>query len=164
MTEVNPFNRIPKTEDPGNRLTMIAQVGLVVSDLDKVMRALENMLGVKPDRLAIVHPNSGKYRGQDADYQARIAWYGFANIELEFIQPLSGESIWSDHLKENNTALHHIRFNVKDYEAAVRGFANHGMPVYQSGKVALDPRFKWAYFDSEPVLGFVAEILSKTED
>lgn len=162
MAEISKFNFIPENEDPNNKLTVIVQVGCVVRDLDKTMKEMKRVFGVEPDRAGMAQHVNVKYRGQDADYEAKMAFYGFANVELEFVQPVRGNSIWADHLKNNETILHHIRFNVRDYEGVVQDMKDKRIEIYQCGALAPDPAWKFAYFDTEPVLGFVLEILGRS--
>lgn len=157
----NRYNVIPDVLDgKGNQqLNLVMQVGCVVRDIEKTMAEFERILGVKPETYSTTGCTEAYYRGKPADYKIKIAFYSFANVEFELIQPVDGESIWADHLKENQTILHHIRFNVIDFDSVVKDMADKGVEIYQNGKVSLDPRFRWAYFDTLPSLGFVLEVL-----
>lgn len=105
------YNFIPETVDPDHLFTDIAQVGIVVRDLDKLMTQMERLFGAPRPEIVHAKPYHGFYRGKPAEYTADIAYYEqFNGIELEFIQPLTGESIWADHLKSNESALHQMAF------------------------------------------------------
>lgn len=157
------YNFIPETVDPDHLFTDIAQVGIVVRDLDKLMTQMERLFGAPRPEIVHAKPYHGFYRGKPAEYTADIAYYEqFNGIELEFIQPLTGKSIWADHLKSNDSALHHIRFNVREYDKCREFLESQGIPVYQCGDVSRDPAWKWCYFDTMEQLGFILEILSKT--
>lgn len=157
------YNFIPETEDPEHLFTDIAQVGFVVRDLEKLMTQMERLFRMPRPEVVHARPFNGFYRGEKAEYTADIAYYeSFNGVELEFIQPLTGESIWRDHLKDNETALHHLRFNVRQYDKCRDFLASQGIAVYQCGDVARDPAWKWCYFDTMEKLGFILEILSKS--
>ena len=63
------------------------------------------------------------YRGQPADFTARIAFAERGAIEIDLIQPLDGESNWTDYLAERGPGLYHIRRNVADIEAIAKYLA-----------------------------------------
>ncbi|MEA4898168.1 MAG: VOC family protein [Christensenellaceae bacterium] len=157
------YNFIPETIDSEHLFTDIAQVGIVVADLEKVMAAMELLFGAPRPQIVHAKPFHGFYRGEPAEYTADIAYYEqFNGVELEFIQPLTGQSIWADHLKDNQTALHHVRFNVRDYDACRAFLEDKGIAVYQCGDVSRDPAWKWCYFDTMEQLSFILEILGKS--
>ena len=157
------YNFVPDTIDPDHLFTDIAQVGLVVKDLDATMSQMELFFhAARPD---VVHakPFRGFYRGEPAEYTADIAYYEqFNGIELEFVQPLTGRSIWADHLKDNKTILHHVRFNVREFDKCVEHLKGLGISVYQQGDVSRDPSWRWCYFDTMDTLGFILEIFGKS--
>lgn len=157
------YNFVPEAVVPERLFTDIAQMGIVVDDLEKIMTSMEVLFGAERPNVVHAKPCNGFYRGEPAQYTADIAYYEqFNGVELEFIQPLTGQSIWADHLKSKQTALHHVRFNVRDYAACCSFMKSKGIEVYQCGDVARDPSWKWCYFDTMEQLGFILEILSKT--
>ena len=70
-------------------LRTISQIGVVVPDLDLVIGAMKRIFGALPDTVAGPSDKSKYYYGRQVDSVTRIALYQFANIELEFIQPVS---------------------------------------------------------------------------
>lgn len=161
IVPANKYNAIPESvSGTGNeQLTFVAQIGLAVRDLDKAMAEMERVLHVRPNTVNRVKRSDSYYRGKLEAFELRIAFYDFANIEFELIEPVDGQNVWFDHFENNEVALEHVRFNVKDYDGVVADMASKGIEVYQEGRVSLDPRFKWAYFDTVQSLGFVLEIL-----
>ena len=101
------------------------QVGMVVSDLDQTLEKFQSLLGIGPFRMA-EYPPAGEegclreYQGKPADFTARFCFFHFGNIELEVIQPLTGNSIWSDFLREHGPGLHHLKFSMDRLEPARR--------------------------------------------
>ncbi len=76
-----------------------SQIGFVVKDLDAVVRRWEKLLGKPVDRYSLTPSGEKKYHGNDEDFCAKIAIFHLNNIDLEFIMPLRGESIWKDILE-----------------------------------------------------------------
>ena len=86
------YNFIPETNDPEHLFTDIAQIGIVVRDLDKIMDQMQILFGAEKPPVVHAKPCNGFYRGKPAEYTADIAYYEqFNGVELEFIQPLTGQ-------------------------------------------------------------------------
>jgi catechol 2,3-dioxygenase-like lactoylglutathione lyase family enzyme len=141
----------------------VSQVGFVVRDMDKVVAQMRRIFGVEPvfGRL----PERGKkYHGEDVTFDAIIAFYHFAGIELEFVQPVSGKSIWQDFLDSGREGIHHVRFNVDSFDGTVQKMGDKGIPVSQEGESSRGiPGLRWGYFDSEETLSFIFEIFNEAE-
>ena len=146
-----------------NLFTTISQVGIVVRDIEKTMNEMTRLFGVTPDKKGNIAPTSRRYHGNDGDFDALIALYDYANIQIELIEPLGGTSIWQEFLDKHGEGIHHIRFTVDDHDEAIRDMAEKGIDVSQSGD-SLIPGLRWTYFDSEATLGFVFEQLSRYGD
>ena len=143
-----------------NLFTKVSQVGFIVKDMNKTIDAMKKVFDVVPDAQGNVAPTNKKYHGQFAEFDSLIALYNFADVQLEFIQPLSGENIWQEHLDKHGEGLHHVRFTVDDYDEAEAYLAERGIAPLQQGD-SLTPNLRWDYFDTENTLGFILETLSK---
>jgi len=141
----------------------ISQIGFVVRDLEKTKEAMLHVFDREPDKVLQLPTDGAKYYGSEGDFTAVIAFYFFGDMQLEFIQPLGGKSIWQDFLDQGKEGLHHIRFSVDSFSEA-RDFADgKGVPISQEGFSALVPGLRWAYFDSEDPLGFIFEMFNEYE-
>jgi len=139
------------------------QVGVVVKDLDRTIRALSEIFGLGPFRTITYPPADRKdiqrfYYGKPGNFSARMAFTDLGSIELEIIQPLAGESIWADFLREHGEGIHHIRFNVYDLDPVIQHLAQNGIGVGQMGS-GLRPGTTWANFDSQDKVGFIIEVM-----
>jgi hypothetical protein len=116
-----------------------AQIAWVTADLDATETALTGLLGVRKwVRIPDVHfaPDACSYRGKPADFFASISLSYLADMQLELIQPLRGENIYSDFLAFGGPGLHHICMEVESpeqLEAAVVEAAGRGTAVVQRG-------------------------------
>jgi len=137
----------------------ISQVGFIVKDADMTIKAMQKIFGVLPDAQGHVAPTNKKYRGNSAEFDSMILLYNFANVQLEFIQPISGKNIWQEHLDKHGEGLHHVRFTVDNYDEAEMYLSERGIVPLQQGD-SLTPNLRWDYFDTESVLGFVLETMS----
>lgn len=115
------------------------QIAWVTTDLDATETALTGLLGVRKwIRIPDVHfaPESCSYHGQPADFIASISLSYLGDMQLELIQPVRGENIYSDFLADGGPGLHHICMEVESpeqLEAAVTDAAERGVAVVQRG-------------------------------
>ncbi|MEB4210006.1 VOC family protein [Mycobacterium sp. 94-17] len=114
------------------------QIAWVTADLDATETALTGLLGVRKwVRIPEVHfaPDSCSYRGEPADFFASISLSYLGDMQLELIQPVRGENIYSDFLSDCGPGLHHICMEVESpeqLEAAVTD-VGEGVAVVQRG-------------------------------
>ena len=67
------------------------------------------------------------------DYKMRLAQCSIGDIGLELVEPLDNISIYAKFLKEFGEGLHHIGYEVDNYEEVIKFFRDKGMGVYQGG-------------------------------
>jgi hypothetical protein len=138
------------------------QVGVVVRDIEKSMAALTSIFGIGPFRVVDCPPPEREqqqfYRGVPARFRTRQAFADLGSVELELIQPLEGQTIWSDFLAERGPGIHHIRFNVPDEKALTAYLQDKGIGKTQEG-AGIRAGSYWANYDTEKLIGFVVEIL-----
>jgi Glyoxalase/Bleomycin resistance protein/Dioxygenase superfamily len=87
------------------------QIAWVTADLDATESALTALLGAKKwVRMPAVHfgPDTCTYRGRPADFLADISLSYAGEMQLELIAPVSGESIYSEFLRDSGPGLHHV--------------------------------------------------------
>jgi len=157
MTDGNP------APSPKEMFSKFVQIGVVVADLDKAIRHLTEIFGIGPFRV-IDWPPEGRsdikkfYYGQPANFSARMAFTELGSVELELIQPLDGESIWADFLRDHGGGIHHLRFNVDALEPVQDYLAHNGILSAQHGS-GIRPGTTWMNFASEEKVGFVIEVM-----
>jgi len=140
------------------------QIGVVVRDLDRTINVLSEVFGIGPFR-SITYPPANRedvetwYMGQSGDFVARLAFAELGPVELELIQPIEGESIWADFIREHGEGIHHIRFNVKDLGKTLNALDEKGITTTQSGS-GLRPGTTWAYLDTQSAMGFIVELMN----
>lgn len=115
------------------------QIAWVTTDLEATETALTGLLGVRKwVRIPEVHfaPDSCSYLGKPADFVARISLSYLGDMQLELIQPVAGENIYSDFLRHSAPGLHHICIEAESperFDAAVAEALAFGAPVVQQG-------------------------------
>ena len=145
------------------KLNSIDQIGIVVKDLEKIKLEMKRIFGLDPVDNGIIRHKGVLYRGKPASCGVHIIHYDFFNIQIEFMAPVDGESIWKDFLDIHGNGLHHIRFNISDHETVKKEMTDKGVETYQSGDSSHGAGIKFAYYDTEPTIGFIIETLNLSE-
>ena len=98
----------------------IDQIGMVVADVEETIKQFDNLIGINNFE-QINYPDASKksetfYKGKPAHFSIKIGFAKLGFIDLELIQPLSGESIYKDFLDEHGPGIHHFRISLDDHE------------------------------------------------
>jgi methylmalonyl-CoA/ethylmalonyl-CoA epimerase len=152
-----------EASSPKEQFKICLQIGAVVTNLDQTVQTLIEVFGFGPFRIFDWPPPERTdieeyYYGKRVHFKARKAFTDMGPVELELIQPLEGESIYFDFLREHGPGLHHIRFNIPELEPVVEYLAQKDIPVSQMGS-GLRPGTLWANFDTEKLIGFTMEVM-----
>lgn len=137
----------------------MVQVGLVVRNVEESAKRYAAVFGVpvpsahETDALEKTHM---AHRGKPSTARAKLAFFNMGSLSLELIEPIGGPSTWQEFLDTKGEGVHHIAFEVPDSEAEAQSLAGHGIPLVQKGDYTGG---RYAYFESEPVLGVALELL-----
>lgn len=134
----------------------VDQVAFVVEDLDDGMERFGSILGVSPWQVYRFEPprlTDTTFRGRQREFSMALALADVGGTMFELIEPLTGESLYTEHLEDHGEGLHHIAcFGFTDPDAVVEAFEDAGMPVIQSGNFA---GTEFWYFDTAEELNGV---------
>ncbi|HZP00972.1 MAG TPA: VOC family protein, partial [Terriglobia bacterium] len=147
-----------KTENeyPFNK---IVQYAILVRDIKKVAEFYQSLgFGGMPvdhnisiDRI---------YRGKPGRFEMFLGWWHWPDVTYEWIQPIVGPSVYDEYLAAHGEGLHHLAFEVKDMDEAVRLLGSKGAPASQTGGWdARGSKGRFAYLDTEPHGGLTIELL-----
>jgi hypothetical protein len=140
----------------------IGQVGIVVYDLEASLNACSEIWQNGPWRCITHSPETlttMTYRGEPGTFTFRIGINSQAP-QIEYIQPLSGENVYSDWLSEHGEGVHHVAVHVPSLADAVADMAASGFDVTQSASgLGADGSGGFAYFNTVDRLGIVFEAL-----
>lgn len=127
----------------------ITQTAWVVEDIAAAETFLGSHFGVaRWTRIPDVHftPDSCTYRGRPADFVTHISLAYRGELQLELIQPVRGDSIYTEFLDRAGPGLHHVCFEPDDFAAAVTQASEAGVDVVQQGSMA-GGAMEFAYLD-----------------
>ena len=88
-----------------------------------------------------------------------MAFFNFENISIELLEPVGQPSTWKDFLDNKGEGLHHIAFEVKDMDDKIAQLKDKGIPLSQQGQWTGGSGGRYAYFESEPQLAMILELL-----
>jgi catechol 2,3-dioxygenase-like lactoylglutathione lyase family enzyme len=110
----------------------LSQYALVVRSLAAVSEYWQRLGFPAMD---VTHPplSDRRYRGQPGQFDQKLGWHRHGTVTWEWIEPLSGPTVYLDFLDAHGEGLHHIAFDVPDIEKAAAAWERVGVPVAQSG-------------------------------
>jgi methylmalonyl-CoA/ethylmalonyl-CoA epimerase len=138
------------------------QVGIVVEDVERAVRQFRKFLGIGPARI-VDWPIEGidpqaTLHGKPASWHMRLGFIDAGAISIELIEPVEGQSLFSDFLEAHGGGLHHIRFLVDDFADATAAFEAAGFTLLASG-LGAHVGSQWAFFDTAAELnGLIVEL------
>lgn len=141
----------------------VFQVGYVVPDLRAAIRFFKETLGV-PDFMVWENLmlEQQTYNGAPGDYVQNVGFGYLGDLQVELIQPLSGESTYSAYLNKNpGGGVQHIGILVDDFDAAVAEMTARGFTGVQSGRHGAT---RLVYFDTGEASGTLTEIITIAPD
>jgi catechol 2,3-dioxygenase-like lactoylglutathione lyase family enzyme len=127
----------------------IIQVAWVTDDIAATETLLREQFGSGPwTRIPDVHfdRDHSRLRGEPQEFTAHISLAYAGDLQLELIEPVTGESVHTEFLADRGPGLHHVCFAVDDLAAACARAEAAGVPVLQTGSM-MDGEIEFAYVD-----------------
>ena len=123
------------------------QVAYVVRDLKAAEAWFQRILGV-PSWFRMENVAFGadcSYRGRPSDSAAHLSIGYLRETQIELIEPIRGESLYTEFLAAKGPGLHHVAFDVPDFSATVAALRESGLELVAQGQMG--PGNEFAYFD-----------------
>ena len=135
-------------------LPRIDQVGYVVRDLDATIARYDALFG--PFTRLDTPLEKVWYRGTATDVHLKLAFGHTGDLEMEFIQPVSGASPHTEFLDAGREGIHHVRYRVPDAKATIAKLATVGFaPIWHHDM----GHAIFAYLEHESRDGVLVEVL-----
>lgn len=142
------------------KLPAIEQVSLVVRDIDKTMEYYSSVFGIGPFRVINITLEGALQRGIPISSKIKVAFARSGTVQIELIQPLEGENIYTEFLKAKGEGLHHLGFRVDDLDSVLAELAKEGIePLLYQKLPHLGAAF--AYLSSDKVGGVLFELIER---
>ena len=133
----------------------ITQLGYVYKDIEKQANLLETQLGIpKFAYLENKFKGTYKYRGKDTKFWSRIALSKGIGLQIELIQLIEGDCIFSEFVNVGKEGLHHYGIFVGDLELIREMVLNKGLEIVHEGTTGL---VNVLYIDTFNLLGAYLE-------
>ena len=134
------------------------QVGIVVKDVEKTAEFFSSVLGIGPWEIRERAFTADEMRvGQPVKMKQGMAYWG--EVQIELIQPLEGNTLYSEFLETKGEGLHHLRSRVKNMWEFVSKLEKVGIKVILSGWKEKEGGF--AYLDTTKIGGVLFEVSEK---
>ena len=138
-------------------LPPVSQIGIVVRDLENTAAFYHSTFGIGPFSIVPEVKFDGVIlRGQPTNSKIKVAFADSGPLQIELIQPIEGENIYTEFLQAGNEGLHHLGFEVDDFEGMLAKFKSRGIePIFwhNMGFMA------FAYLDTGKIGGVIVELL-----
>jgi methylmalonyl-CoA/ethylmalonyl-CoA epimerase len=146
----------------------IAQVCIIVPKLEPVVEAYHRLFGIGPWQFYTYKKPLVKemhFRGKSADYAIRLALSNFGPMRIELIEPLEGDSVYADFVREHGYGVHHFGLLTDDMQAALKQAEEAGLAMTMDGSgFGLDGDGHYAYLDTEKFLGVTLELIQRPQN
>ncbi|HIK07007.1 MAG TPA: VOC family protein [Trichormus sp. M33_DOE_039] len=171
-----------KSPSLNHLFTNINQVCIVTNNCDETVRCLSKYLGIGPFK-CWYHQSprlfNTKVYGKKVDWKMKIAIAWIGNIQLEVVENIEGNTIYSEYLKTKGEGVQHLLFDTGNLslEQSINQLAKLDCSVTQEGMLNIPvqlgfinlpptPRFlsnllipKFAYLDTENLAKTTFELL-----
>jgi len=143
----------------------VAQVALVVPNLEQAVEQYWNLFGIGPWHfytygLPLVKRMTR--RGQPAEYKMRVALSQLGPTRIELIEMLEGDTVYADFVREHGYGVHHFGVLVEDMEVALAQAEAAGLSMTMDGAgFGRDGDGHYAYLDTEDKIGVTIELISR---
>lgn len=91
-------------------------------------------------------PENCTVHGEPADFTVHVSLGYAGDLQLEIIQPVAGDSIYTEFLAVSPPGLHHLCFEVDDMAVALASAREAGVEVVQAGSM-MGGAMEFAYLD-----------------
>ena len=135
-----------QTELSNSFLGNVIQVCIVTRDHRRTLQGFVNA-GIGPWTIRTVDSADLKvsYRGTMVDVAVKLCLANSQNMNWEVIEPVRGQSIYTEFLDQHGEGVHHLAFNCNsiDYEERVRQFEQRGYKTIQHGTIFQGIKFHY---------------------
>ncbi len=115
----------------------LVQIGIIVEDIDVSMAAWYKHLSVGPFQVyRLDHTMIENLYTQDpehAEFELALATATLGNIQIELIQPIRGETIFSDYFTKYGGGVHHIKELCDDVDSFLEHVKGTLEPIMRGG-------------------------------
>jgi len=140
------------------KLPPVQQVSIVVEDMDRAIEYYSSIFGIGPFRVMEIDMEGAVLRGKPISTKIRAAFAKSGALQVELIQPVEGENIYTEFLESKGEGLHHLGFQVDDLDTMLAELAKVGIrPVFHKSYPYANTAF--AYLNTDKIGGVIFELI-----
>ena len=143
----------------------IAQVALVVPDLEAAVEQYWRLFGIGPWHFYTYQRpllRAMSYHGQPGEYSMRLALAYLGPLRIELIEPGEGDTVYADFVRQHGFGVHHFGVLVEDMRTALAQAEAAGLAMTQDGSgFGAEGDGHFAYLDTEPLIGVTLELIQR---
>ena len=113
-------------------------VGIVVNSIEETLKKMETISVFQQPNIVDFPPKEMKkedvqlfYHGQKNWFTAKFCFIQIGCTEVELIEPLEGDSVWKDFLRERGEGVHHLKYEVDSLNDTMAFFNSKGIECTQ---------------------------------
>lgn len=143
----------------------IAQICIIVPDIEKATAAYWERFGVGPWHFYTYGKPLVKRmtrHGKPAEYKMKVALSYIGEMRIELIEPLEGDTVYSEFVEKHGYGVHHLGVLTGDMEASLEQARDSGIAMTQDGAgFGPDNDGHYAYLDTEELIGTTIELIER---
>ncbi len=143
--------------------TLLARIGpgffqqaFVVTDLAAAQQAFTATIACPKWATLPASSLPYRYRGRDVECALALAFARSGNVQIELLQPVSGEGVHVEFLDTHGPGAHHLGFMVDRIDDELAVAAEAGCAEIMSGRFG---NLRFAYLDTWDTLGAYVELV-----
>jgi methylmalonyl-CoA/ethylmalonyl-CoA epimerase len=141
--------------------TKVIQVGIVVRDVEKTIERL-TALGIGPfNKMALPPDREEWFRGKRMYAEFKIYGAMIGDIQIELIQPISGDSPHKEFLETRGEGIQHIACAVEDVQKEVDKLTGEGADVLMRARF---PGGRGVAYMDLGAGGLIVELIQRTTE
>jgi methylmalonyl-CoA/ethylmalonyl-CoA epimerase len=134
------------------------QQAFVVSDFDAATRACVDGLGCSPFVSLPATSLPYWYRGREVECAIALGFARSGNVQIELLQPMSGEGLHVEFLAQNGPGAHHLGYLVDSIDAELAATDFEKVMSGQFGSL------RFCYLDTWDALGSYVELVEDPDE
>jgi hypothetical protein len=130
------------------------QLGYVYKDIEKHAKIMESFPGAS--KFIIFDPLDVdiNLRGVKKKITIKSGFGRIFDTEIELLQPIEGDSIYTEFLDEGREGIHHLSYKVENITTYIEMFKKRGIKVLQWGLLI---KLVYVYLDTEKIFNTIIE-------
>ncbi|MFX0070105.1 MAG: VOC family protein [Candidatus Hermodarchaeota archaeon] len=131
----------------------VAQLGFIVKNAEERAKIMELVYGM-PEFAIMEDKGTVLSRGKERNITLKIAMSRFNNMQIELIEVVEGECIFTEFLDSGREGLQHLSYFIEDLDTYIEAFKKAGIEMIHYGQIG---KQRFAFFDTEENFGIMLE-------